>query len=180
MMHKDTSMKIKNTAIGFSILAVSVSLAGCVKVSDLMNQIPSLFVISYAVTFVALIRARLTSMFLSVVSAFCILLLVYFSVEKISETLGTEISNYVTYFLIQIIPFLLYTWLVALGLVTVRKKYPEKFQKLPIAVFSGIPAFIVLCIYLGFLFSGFCYDCYISNTFQQVFGWPFNLLDMIK
>jgi len=171
---------IGNIILLFFISVFVMSCTGCVKVSDLVNQIPALFFTSYAVTYASFIRKRITPVFLSVVSGFCVVLVIYFSVERISEALGQAIANYLTYFLIQIIPFLLYSWLVALGLVAVRKRYPEKISGLNDALLAVIPSGVVLVIYLGFLFSGFCYDCYISNTFQFVFGWPFNLLDLIK
>jgi hypothetical protein len=175
---KATSLRKVLPAIFIFIMLISFP--GCIRVSDLVNQIPALFLTSYLVSFAAFSRKRISSVFLSVVSGFCLLLLVYFSVQRISDALGTTLANYLTWFLIQIIPFLIYTWLCALGLISLRKRYPKKFHELHNALLSGIPSSIVLVLYLGFLFSGFCYDCYISNTFQHVFGWPFDLLDQIK
>ena len=90
---------ISNLLVGFFVFVLIAFSVGCIKVSDLVNLIPMLFITSYSVTYVAFSRKRISSFFLSAVCAFCVLLLVYFSIQRISDSPGTAASRYLTYFL---------------------------------------------------------------------------------
>jgi hypothetical protein len=158
------------------ILFLFVTMTGCVSVSDLLWHIPVLLIISCACIYFSMRSRHPIFIFTAILIGSSILLLVLMAVEPVHEMIGVQVSNHVLYFLLQFIPYFLYTGIFSVIINFLRKKniplIPE--NTLGASALATVPVFIM---HIGSLLSGGCIECPLNNNFVLLFGWVLSILE---
>jgi hypothetical protein len=160
------------------IFILFITMTGCVTVSELLWHIPVLFILSYAGIYFSKKSRHPLLAYSLILLISCIFLIIFMTVKPIHEMIGVYISDNILYFLLQFIPYFIYTGIIAVILHFLHKKNIPFIPSGTCAT-SLLSAFFVLIVHAASLLSGGCTECPLNNLFMFLFGWVFYILDKI-